>query len=319
MQQLRYIKPSGIEKIGLPDNLNELSSEDVYWLEIKTNDRNAVEKQLKSFGVDEKLAEYVGKPELFSRVRVVSNFVVTNLPVVETEDFHKEGYLTIMVINNLLITILGEKNSTLDGLKNVIDDNPVTTDVSIYLLLYYTISEVLRVGMDVTAELRKKVNTLNQKMFLTPNDLSSKDILQIKLEVNVMSSVAAEQYYILGFIPKIDWENESNKEKIRAEMKETIRGLGYITGSLDRLEDKVESMYLQYQMILQEKGNKKLNTLTVVQSIFVPLTFIAGIYGMNFTNMPELQWHAGYFIILGIMGLISLGELLWFKMNGWFD
>jgi magnesium transporter len=71
--------------------------------------------------------------------------------------------------------------------------------------------------------------------------------------------------------------------------------------------------------MLQEKGNKRLNILTIVQAIFVPLTLIAGIYGMNFTNMPELNWTFSYFTVLGIMGLTILVELLWFKKRGWFD
>jgi magnesium transporter len=78
-------------------------------------------------------------------------------------------------------------------------------------------------------------------------------------------------------------------------------------------------MHTQYQLILQERGNKKLTTLTVVQAIFVPLTFIAGIYGMNFKNMQELQWSYGYSAVLIFMGLLTLFEIWWFKRNGWFD
>lgn len=64
--------------------------------------------------------------------------------------------------------------------------------------------------------------------------------------------------------------------------------------------------------------NKVIQILTVITSIFAPLTFIAGIYGMNFSNMPELGWDYGYFIILTIMILISLLMILWFKKKGWF-
>ena len=50
----------------------------------------------------------------------------------------------------------------------------------------------------------------------------------------------------------------------------------------------------------------------------MPLTFIAGIYGMNFENMPELTWEYGYFVVLGIMGILGVGMVLWFKKKGWF-
>ncbi|WP_010094363.1 magnesium/cobalt transporter CorA [Ornithinibacillus scapharcae] len=64
--------------------------------------------------------------------------------------------------------------------------------------------------------------------------------------------------------------------------------------------------------------NKVIQILTVITSIFAPLTFIAGIYGMNFANMPELKWDYGYFLIMAIMILISLLMILWFKKKGWF-
>lgn len=64
--------------------------------------------------------------------------------------------------------------------------------------------------------------------------------------------------------------------------------------------------------------NTIMKTLTVITTIFMPLTFIAGIYGMNFENMPELSWSYGYFAILLIMFSIGFGMFWWFKVKGWF-
>ncbi|KKC46673.1 MULTISPECIES: magnesium/cobalt transporter CorA [Paenibacillus] len=65
--------------------------------------------------------------------------------------------------------------------------------------------------------------------------------------------------------------------------------------------------------------NGIMKTLTVITTIFMPLTFIAGVYGMNFINMPELETRVGYFVVLGAMGLIALCMFAWFKRKGWFD
>lgn len=64
--------------------------------------------------------------------------------------------------------------------------------------------------------------------------------------------------------------------------------------------------------------NTIMKTLTVITTIFMPLTFIAGIYGMNFHYMPELSWPYGYFVVLAVMGLITLGMLYLFYRKGWF-
>jgi len=63
--------------------------------------------------------------------------------------------------------------------------------------------------------------------------------------------------------------------------------------------------------------NYSIRLLTVISTIFIPLTFIAGIYGMNFDNMPELRQPNGYFVVLGFMGSIMIGMLMYFKVKKW--
>ncbi|PEC18865.1 magnesium/cobalt transporter CorA [Bacillus cereus] len=73
-----------------------------------------------------------------------------------------------------------------------------------------------------------------------------------------------------------------------------------------------------YISLNSNRMNSIMKTLTVMTSIFVPLTFIASIYGMNFEYMPELTWRWGYFMVLGVMLGFSSGMLLWLWRKGWF-
>jgi magnesium transporter len=57
--------------------------------------------------------------------------------------------------------------------------------------------------------------------------------------------------------------------------------------------------------------------LTVFAAIFIPLTFIAGVYGMNFEYMPELRWRPGYFVTLGLMLAVAVAMLAFFRRKGW--
>jgi magnesium transporter len=66
------------------------------------------------------------------------------------------------------------------------------------------------------------------------------------------------------------------------------------------------------------KMNEIMKTLTIVSAIFIPLTFIAGIYGMNFEHMPELQFKNGYFAVITVMVLIVMGMIIYFKKRNWF-
>jgi magnesium transporter len=60
-----------------------------------------------------------------------------------------------------------------------------------------------------------------------------------------------------------------------------------------------------------------MKTLTVIGSVFIPLTFLVGVYGMNFDHMPELHWRYAYPALWGVMTVLAAGLLLWFRRRGW--
>ncbi|MDR1073273.1 MAG: magnesium/cobalt transporter CorA [Treponema sp.] len=68
---------------------------------------------------------------------------------------------------------------------------------------------------------------------------------------------------------------------------------------------------------MSTRMNKVMKMLTIISTIFIPLTFIAGVYGMNFRFMPELDWRYGYFVVWGVMGAIAIGMLIFFKRRQW--
>ena len=72
-----------------------------------------------------------------------------------------------------------------------------------------------------------------------------------------------------------------------------------------------------YNSIMGNKMNEVMKVLTIIATLFIPLTFLAGIYGMNFAFMPELAWKWGYFAVLGIMFVVTLLMLLYFKRKQW--
>jgi len=77
------------------------------------------------------------------------------------------------------------------------------------------------------------------------------------------------------------------------------------------------SMHDTYLSTISNRMNEVMKVLTIIATIFIPLTFIAGIYGMNFEFMPELKWPFGYFAVLGIMVLVALIMVSFFKRKKW--
>lgn len=74
-----------------------------------------------------------------------------------------------------------------------------------------------------------------------------------------------------------------------------------------------------YLALYTHQTNRIMQILTVITTIFMPLTFIAGLYGMNFKYMPELNWHYSYFVVLGAMVVIAVSMFMWFRRKGWFN
>jgi len=86
----------------------------------------------------------------------------------------------------------------------------------------------------------------------------------------------------------------------------------------ERFEGRLSDLHQQYVTTQQDKMNSRLQTLTVISAVFLPLTLLAGIYGMNFENMPELQESYGYPAVLGLMVMIAAVMLYVFYRRGWF-
>lgn len=318
-QQIWHIGQSGIKKNPHIVNLFEFNSNQTYWLEINSDDRNIVADFLRKHNIEEKILERIVNPGISPRFNVLANSIIFDLPIPANQIDSNTEYLTVLISKNMLVTVLNNENNILKDIDKTIENNSIKLQLNVFMILYFMISEIIQFGIDSVTDFRYKIHSLSKRIDTHDDIPSIKEIIITKHEMGVLSGIIEDQYNIIGFVPRLNWDQQEEVENFRNELKDLFRGFEHVQKNLERLEDKLESIHSQYQLILQEKGNKKLNTLTIIQAIFVPLTLIAGIYGMNFTFMPELTWSFGYFLILGLMGLLILGELLIFKRKGWFD
>lgn len=109
----------------------------------------------------------------------------------------------------------------------------------------------------------------------------------------------------------IEAQNYTFFERLYQKCLELLEQIDYDMATLE----SASNFYFATQ---NQKMNQVMKTLTVVSVFFMPLTFIVGVYGMNFENMPELHWRYGYFIILGFMTVLLLGMIYYFKKKKWF-
>jgi magnesium transporter len=90
-----------------------------------------------------------------------------------------------------------------------------------------------------------------------------------------------------------------------------------VTDLIESYRDLVTSALEAYLSVQSNRMNEIMKTLTLIATVMLPITFIAGVYGMNFKHMPELEWHYGYFMALALMAAVAAVCLGWFWKKGW--
>ena len=120
----------------------------------------------------------------------------------------------------------------------------------------------------------------------------------------VVGAVAKSGSDLIGEDSRVFWRDLYDHTVQVIDMVETSR-------------DTLASLHDTYLSSLSNRMNEVMKNLTIISTIFIPLTFIAGIYGMNFQHMPELAWKAGYYVVWAIMVAITVLLVLWFRRRGW--
>jgi len=143
------------------------------------------------------------------------------------------------------------------------------------------------------------------------------EFLESKSILSDYSRALEKIHFSLSFPPvKSILDQES---AYRIYFQELIKTTDVLKDSLREMGQRLDALHDHYHLMLQDKSNKRLNFLTIIQSIFVPITLLTGLYGMNFVFMPELEFKYGYFIVLGMILIIVSGFLRYFYKHGWFD
>lgn len=167
----------------------------------------------------------------------------------------------------------------------------------------------------VMDELEARIELLEDQLTYS-QDLDRKgDIHRLKKELLVVKKAVSPLREAISRFYKTDSElvSEANRIYIRDLYEHTIQIMDTVESYRDVLNGLQDLLITEVSF----KMNKVMQLLTLISVIFIPLTFLAGIYGMNFENMPELKYRYGYFVLLGIMVVVFIALLLLFRRKKW--
>ena len=187
------------------------------------------------------------------------------------------------------------------------------SDYLLYLLLESILDNYFKTVNNIENNIEKLGIVDAEK---DPSPLTLKSIELYKRHIHQIKKAVVP---IKEFILKIEHEKfsfvENKNKKYYFELKDISLSL---IDDCDQIELRLESSINLFFSIQGHRMNQVMKTLTVVSTIFIPLTFIAGIYGMNFVNMPELNWKWGYYGVWLIITIVFVGMLIYFKRKKWF-
>ncbi|MBT8256355.1 MAG: magnesium/cobalt transporter CorA [Bacteroidia bacterium] len=182
-------------------------------------------------------------------------------------------------------------------------------------LAYALIDAIVDNYYVVLEEMEEVIEGLDEEMMDDPTMENKTKIHQLKKQLmKLRKSVAPLREAIAGF-SKSDSEfiEDQNYVFLRDLYEHTVQ----VTDAIDSYRDLMNGLQELFISEVSFRMNKVMQLLTLISVIFIPLTFLAGIYGMNFEYIPELKYHNAYFILLGAMVVIA-GVLLWlFKRKHW--
>lgn len=183
-------------------------------------------------------------------------------------------------------------------------------------LVYAIIDVVVDNYFLVLDEIEEKIEALESKILFNQDANDKQAIHNLKRELLLMRKSIAPLREAISRFSKC--ENEIIQDSTSLYLRDLHDHTIQIMDSIDSFRDLLNSLQDLYISEISFKMNQVMQILTLVSTIFIPLTFIAGIYGMNFTNMPELHSEYGYYIVWGIMLVITAGLIIYFKRKNWF-
>jgi magnesium transporter len=160
------------------------------------------------------------------------------------------------------------------------------------------------------------IDRLEEKLLSNPDMEIPLQINRYKQEINFLRKHIKPVREIIYQIPK--QENFIIKKETLEYWRELQEISLQANDAIDSYRDILADQLNLYHTTLSTKMNDIMKVLTIFAAIFIPLTFIAGIYGTNFEVLPELNYEYSYFVMLGVMGVIAIGMLIYFKKQKWF-
>jgi len=182
-------------------------------------------------------------------------------------------------------------------------------------LAYALIDAIVDNYFLILEKMGEQIESMEEELIAKPSDKTVRRIHALKRELIFLRKSVWPLRELVNSMEKTESSliSDATSPYLRDVYDHTIQ----VIDTVESFRDMVSGMLDIYLSSISNRMNAVMKVLTIIATIFIPLTFIAGIYGMNFKFMPELEWKWGYFIVLIIMAVVAAVMLIYFKRKKW--
>ncbi len=224
--------------------------------------------------------------------------------------------ISFVLRKNLLISFQERPGDVLDPVRERLVQGTGRTRRSGADYLLYTILDIIVDNYFIIVEdLGRRIEELERKVLVRPGNEDLVAIQELRSLLITVNRYVTPMREIAGRLNSIQSPliDKSTRRYINDLQDHTV----YIAETIAMFREMLASLENTYHAGVNLRTGQVMKLLTIISTIFIPLTFIVGVYGMNFDVMPELRWRYGYFAVMGFMLIISLLMLAWFRWKRW--
>ena len=218
---------------------------------------------------------------------------------------------------NYVITYHHETFRSITNVKKQLSTSPVTCQRGSAFLMHQILDQIVDYYSPVLDDFDDRIDQLEENIFSLrqPNNAILEDIMELKRSVLRLRRISAKQMDI--FYRMSRGEVHLIPQTMLPFYRDIYDHLIRVTDLAENYRDLLSGALEAYLSVVSNRMNEIMKVLTIFSAIMLPLTFIAGLYGMNFDNLPELHWAYSYFVVLGLMLIVAVGMLYGFWRRGW--
>jgi magnesium transporter len=309
-------KESAIETIQAQDLLPDHNN----WIKVVgLKDYKAIKEMGATFNIHPLILEDVMNTDHLPKVEFSQHhlFFTLKLPIFEEGELVELKHVSLIVGANYLITL---QEGTIDNLSvmsdRIRDAAGRLREKGVMYLFYSIIDFIVDQYFQLMESLRDQIELTEDTIIDSPGKNHIDGIQEIKKKLVLFRKFVTSSKSAVYKLINVD--NKFIDRPLRLFFNDVYDHIVHLNEQMDTFKEYQTTLLEMNMANISNSMNKVMKTLTVVAAIFIPLTFLAGIYGMNFTNMPELTWEYGYPAIMTIMLVIALVMLFIMKRKEWF-